>query len=182
MRGKMISPIPNTYWVEPGSLLAGPHPLAGRMFGGRGQLESLVSLGVVAFIDLTWPGELGIQDYRDRLESIATGQGREAAYYRHPIIDMRVPAPAEMRQVLDRLEGLLGLGRRVYIHCLAGQGRTGTVVGCYLVTRGFAGESALQRIQRLRSVPVRLPGRSPENERQREFVRKWTQLDPGPTA
>lgn len=174
----MKAAVEGTYWIEPGSLLAGPHPLAGFMFDGSPRLEELVSLGVEAFIDLTRPGELGLPDYKRELALLADRHSREAAYYRHPIADMSVPTPADMRATLDRLESLLGQGRRVYVHCLAGRGRTGTVIGCYLAGRGMSGEQALATIERLRAG---LPGagRSPETQRQRQFVLHWPQVDPG---
>jgi hypothetical protein len=175
----MKSAVEGTYWVEAGTLLAGPHPLAGFMFDGKPRLASLVALGVEAFIDLTRPGELGMTGYGPRLDSLAESYSREVAYYRHPIGDMSVPQPEEMRAILDRLESLLGYGRRVYVHCLAGRGRTGTVVGCYLVGRGWSGEDALARIEALR-VDLTSSGRSPETRRQRQYVLRWDQLDPGP--
>ncbi|MGA9531690.1 MAG: dual specificity protein phosphatase family protein [Anaerolineales bacterium] len=173
----MRSAVKGTYWVEPGSLLAGPHPLAGFLFGGKPRLEELVSLGVDAFLDLTRPGEMGLTDYSNLLASLAQAHPREAAYYRYPIVDMSVPKPEDMRKTLDSLETLLGLGRRVYVHCLAGRGRTGTVIGCYLVGRGWSGGDALARIEELRA-DLESSGRSPETERQRQFVLRWDQIDP----
>ena len=38
-----------------------------------------------------------------------------------------------MREILDCLDDALRSGRKVYVHCRAGIGRTGTVVGCLLV-------------------------------------------------
>lgn len=171
----MRSAVEGTYWVEPGKLLAGPHPLAGFMFDGKPRLEELVSLGVEVFIDLTRPGELGLTDYQPELAAVAESYSREATYNRHPIADMSVPEPTVMRATLDRLESTLGQGRRVYVHCLAGRGRTGTLIGCYLVSRGWTGEEALARIEQLRS-DMGLDGRSPETRQQRQFVLRWAEL------
>ena len=37
-----------------------------------------------------------------------------------------------------------GAGRRVYVHCRAGIGRTGTVIGCYLAEQGLDGPAAVR--------------------------------------
>ena len=78
-----------------------------------------------------------------------------------------------MRQVLDSIENLLEQGRNPYLHCMGGIGRTGTVVGCYLVEQGFTGEQALAQIMTLRQNPGRLWGSSPETNAQKEFVLNW---------
>jgi len=58
-------------------------------------------------------------------------------YQRSPIIDTRVPLDlAEMRAIQLHLRALLGGGRKIYVHCRAGIGRTGTVIGCYLAEQG----------------------------------------------
>jgi protein-tyrosine phosphatase len=61
-----------------------------------------------------------------------------------------------------------------YVHCWGGIGRTGTVVGCWLVAReGLTTDAALQRIAELRKdTPDRGLG-SPETKLQRRFVLQW---------
>ncbi len=44
------------------------------------------------------------------------------------------------------------LGRAVDVHCLAGQGRTGTVLAAYLIRRGMPPDAAVQEVR------VRCPG------------------------
>jgi ADP-ribosylglycohydrolase len=71
---------------------------------------------------------------------------------------------------------MLRAGRLTYVHCRAGIGRTGTVVGCFLVERGLAGADALEALNRV----WQQCGRSdswplvPETDDQSEYVRKWT--------
>jgi protein-tyrosine phosphatase len=67
--------------------------------------------------------------------------------------------------------------RPVYVHCRGGRGRTGTVVGCYLVRHGLTGQGALERIKELRrNEPTgHLP--SPEAREQVEMVLSWEKLD-----
>ena len=49
-------------------------------------------------------------------------------------------------QILDDLDQALADGHRVYLHCFGGIGRTGTVVGCYLVRHGMTGNEVLEQI------------------------------------
>ncbi len=63
----------------------------------------------------------------------------------------------------------------MYVHCWGGIGRTGTVVGSWLVRHGvMAPEQALDLLTELRASD-RGAGhrRSPETPEQRAFVRRW---------
>jgi protein-tyrosine phosphatase len=91
------------------------------------------------------------------------------------ITDYAVPGRTRMRDIVAAIDHELALGRRLYLHCHAGVGRTGTAVGCWLVARGVEGAAALQLIAHKRA---HLPGlafapHSPETAAQRAFVRRW---------
>ena len=89
---------------------------------------------------------------------------------------MSTPTVKEMTEILDAIDASAKAGKVVYLHCAAGLGRTGVVVGCYLVRHGASGEEALEEIPRLRQRD--LPGDSmisPYTEGQRNMVRVWTQ-------
>ena len=73
-----------------------------------------------------------------------------------------------MTTILDALDSALAAGHTVYLHCHGGRGRTGTVVGCWLVRHGLTGEQALDRIADLRG-----DDESPETDEQRAFVLNW---------
>lgn len=55
---------------------------------------------------------------------------------RIPVGDGRAPTAAEVDQALAAIDGSQG---RVFVHCSAGVGRTGSVVAAYLVRNGEAG-------------------------------------------
>ena len=78
--------------------------------------------------------------------------------------------------ILDVIDTARANEQPVYVHCWGGKGRTGTVVGCYLVRHGLAlGEDALKEIKHLRRHDPKADESSPENESQCNFVRSWQQ-------
>jgi len=78
--------------------------------------------------------------------------------------------PKEMPRTID---AALAEGNVVYVHCYGGIGRTGTVVGCYLVRHGLSGREALVEIVRLRRDTPDGFKRSPENDWQEQMVLDW---------
>lgn len=176
------------YWVEPGRLLAGAYPGSPDPAHARLKLAWLRGQGVRSFVDLTEPGEatrLGrLVPYAPLLAEAAGNGGPAASYLRLPIPDLSVPTRAGMRALLDRVDRDAGEGRPVYLHCLGGRGRTGTVVACWLVRHSprllgaadpeWARERALRAIVELRrehGVPD--PEGSPETAAQFALVRTW---------
>ena len=81
--------------------------------------------------------------------------------------------PPARRWPLSQAPGVPKTGRGVYVHCAGGIGRTGTVVGCYLVRHGMQGEAALEEIMRLRHAMPNGGDLSPRREPQRQMVRTW---------
>lgn len=166
------APVGNAYWVEPGRLLAGEYPTAGGDEAARERLSRLLEAGIDFFLDLTEPGEL------PPYEALLPGPyGRDAvAYVRKPIRDHGLPRHAsEMLEILDELDAALAEGRRVYLHCRAGIGRTNVVVGCWLARHGVAGEAALERLNALwqASPRSRTWPSVPETAAQADYVRGW---------
>ena len=162
-------PLPNSYWVLPGTFLAGEHPGRGAATAleSRERLRQLMDAGIDCFIDLTMPDEL--EPYESELPG-------GVQYLRRPIRDHGILAQREhMIEILDVLERSLRAGRRVYVHCRAGIGRTGMVAGCFLIERGAAGAQALDVLNELwrRCQKSRTWPRVPETEEQAAFVLNW---------
>jgi hypothetical protein len=168
-------PIPESYWVVPGSFLAGQYPAStrGDDFATRQRLTSFLNLGFDTFFDLTAPGEL--PGYDTVLREEAAHYGLPVEHRRFPVGDFGLPSPEGMRSLLEALDAALGAGRRVYLHCWGGIGRTGTAVGCWLVRHGLDGERALQRLAGLYATAgqSRQHPRSPETDAQVDFIRTW---------
>jgi protein-tyrosine phosphatase len=80
-----------------------------------------------------------------------------------------------MQTVLDTIDESLKAGRTVYIHCWGGVGRTGTVVGCWLLRHSLADPTnVLDILMKLRRQDrERGPRMSPETAEQQRFVKQW---------
>lgn len=164
----------DSYWVERGRLLAGPYPGDPDAAAERHKLDAFLDLGIRRFLDLTEAGEHS--PYTPLLGQLAGARVLDVEHTRMAIPDFGVPATARMRAILDRLEAELAHDEPVYLHCRGGAGRTGTVVGCYLVERGNSPERALEQIaaDRRGLDSKRREWSSPETEEQRRFVLAWT--------
>ena len=171
-------PSANSYWVVPGRFAAGEYPGAWHPAEAATKLKSLLDAGIDHFIDLTQAGEL--LPYYGIAQEEAHRRGQTVEWERHPIVDASVPrSPEQMAAILDAIDDALGSGKTVYVHCWGGVGRTGTVVGCWLVRHGHAGDEALRRIAEWWQgvEKIRFHPHSPETHQQRDYVRNWAEAE-----
>jgi protein-tyrosine phosphatase len=132
-----------------------------------------MNLGVNRIVDLTETGEADV-DYPIHISNEASSLKMQVTYNRFPIPDWCTPSQEKMVEILDMLDIALSESKMIYLHCYGGKGRTGTVVGCYLVRHGTPGTQALNMIQTLRKdIPGNIE-KSPETEAQRKMVMEWT--------
>jgi ADP-ribosylglycohydrolase len=165
------SPIPNSYWVIPGRLLAGEYPGGSSRADAMQRLQKLLAAGVTSFLDLTEEEELPA--YHTLLLKLTEQTIR---HKRWSISDHGIPeSPKRMSEILDYLDAELRAGRCVYVHCRAGIGRTGTTIACHLIRTGLANDAALDRLQSLWRFCARSQNwpHVPETDEQLEFVRVW---------
>lgn len=100
------------------------------------------------------------------LEEAYAGAG--LSLVRFPIDDMSVPASgAEFARFLEEVRARMAAGEGVYLHCLAGVGRTGLALACLLV---LAGEPAAGAVAAVRA---RYKPEAVETAEQRRFVEEF---------
>jgi protein-tyrosine phosphatase len=170
-------PFENCYWVPGVPVLAGEYPFHPAPGLGAAKLNDLLDAGVTCLIDLTRP-EDGLTPYASELERQARSRGLALRHVPLGIPDMGIPGVERMVEVLDAIDGALRAGERPYVHCWGGVGRTGTVVGCYLVRHGLDAEAAVRKVGELFATmsPGKVrdhPEGAPQTEAQRRFVRDW---------
>ncbi len=64
-----------------------------------------------------------------------------------PVDDLTAPTPEQLDVALTFIDRQRAVGRKVAVHCLMGQGRTGTVLAAYLVRGGATTEAALYEVR-----------------------------------
>lgn len=171
----MTNTLPHTNCYRVSSqLVAGEYPGGSDFVSARDKLGRHIDSGITYFLDLTEMGEL--RPYTDALAAASSMRGVTAFHRRLSIHDAGIPTtPAMMRAILNALDMAIAKGHTTYIHCWGGIGRTGTVVGCWLVRHGMTGDQALAAVARhWKGVEKSwLQPRSPETDEQHAYVRAW---------
>jgi len=97
------------------------------------------------------------------------GRYRSAGFalIRYPIPDYGAPADeATFSALLEELSTRLGSGERVYVHCMGGIGRTGTLIACLLKRLGVDGDA----VSVVRAIYLATAVESPA---QRRFIHRY---------
>lgn len=138
----------------------------------------LMAAGIRVFVNLmeedetNYAGEPFVP-YQDLARQVC----QEVVCLRHPIRDLSVPTIGEMRIILDAIDAPIERGHPAYVHCWGGVGRTGTVIGCWLLRHGLAETSTvLDVLMQLRQQDRERRHRmSPETAAQQRFVKNWSE-------
>ena len=179
MKTHFQKPFDRSYWVVPNKFLAGAYPGSKDRQEAQEKISGLVNCGIRRIINLMEEHETNYASerfvlYEEVLRAVSDGFGVTVKATRHPIKDLHVPSAREMIQILDSIDQSIDEGLPVYVHCWGGVGRTGTVVGCYLIRHGMATQTAvLDHIAALRREEFTAYRQSPETLEQRRMVQSW---------
>lgn len=129
------------YWLIPGVLAGCGLPgRAGRMPGPADAVERdliwLRAQGIAALLSLT----------EEPLDA-ALLQRIGMASLHLPVPDLTPPSPEQLRQALAFIDFHRAHACPVAVHCLMGQGRTGTVLAAYLIREGTSPDEALAMVR-----------------------------------
>jgi hypothetical protein len=141
-------PYPNSYWAT-STLLAAEYPGAQQSHIALNRLTAIMRVGVRDFIDLTHPDEL--VPYEPLLAAAAENAGLDdeqkasIRYQRFSIEDGGIPTGVIFDKVMAAIKVAQDAGRMTVVHCWGGIGRTGVIVGSWLIMSGVVkdGDEAL---------------------------------------
>ncbi|MEW4564456.1 dual specificity protein phosphatase family protein [Bremerella sp. JC770] len=172
----VVPPSSFSYWVVPSKLLAGAYPGHRDATDHVARVHALVDAGARTFVNLMEADETdGDRQPFRTYDDVARHRSAEVVMRRHAIVDLSIPTPAVMKAILDEIDTSLNSGAPVYVHCWGGIGRTGTVIGCWLLRHALAdADSVLDVLKQLRKQDQERGHRlSPETDEQRTFIRQW---------
>lgn len=145
------------YWLIP-RVLAG----SGRPGGRPGLANERHQLAA----DLDWlrAQEIGaILSLTEESPDIGAILERNFAHLHIPVADMTPPTPDQLLEALEFIDRQSSNSRPVLVHCLVGQGRTGTVLAAHLIRSGLPPERAIAELRMVCPHAV-------ENERQEQAL------------
>lgn len=127
------------YWVIDGVLAGSSRP------GGTGSAPTSEAVER-DFLDLCREGIGAVLTLTEEpLSYLADPHSLEILHL--PIPDMEAPHPGQFMEALAFLDAQRLAGRAVAVHCLMGQGRTGTILAAYLIRGGTPADKAIAAVR-----------------------------------
>jgi atypical dual specificity phosphatase len=132
--------LPGFYWLYYGALAGSGRP------GGRSSSELASSFDD----DLRWLAENNLRAILTLTEEPLPSEtirrfGLSTLHL--PVRDLTAPTPEQFTRALEFIDQNQARGSGALVHCLMGQGRTGTILAAYLTRTGVSPENAIQRIR-----------------------------------
>ena len=67
-----------------------------------------------------------------------------------PVPDFDIPKPDQIDKIIQFIDTAISAKRPVGVSCKFGIGRTGTILACYLVRKGYDADSAISAVRKKR--------------------------------
>ena len=165
-------PTSENYWVIKNILMAGSYPLQNTKSNNRIR-ASVLKQKFDVFINLMQKDE---KDHDgDYFKDYKSFINYDATIIRMPIKDMDIPTPFQTMKLIKTIDRFINDNKNIYLHCWGGLGRTGTIVGCYLIEKKLANKSnVFSKINELKANSSLAKFNSPQTEEQKEFIINWS--------
>lgn len=125
-------------WVEKGNLAASGYPAS------RKQVEWIAAQGIDVVLTLT-----------EKALPYEETKGIQMEFLHLPMRDHEAPSTKVLGEGALLVESRLDQGKSVLVHCLAGEGRTGSVLAAYLIRyRKMGADEALRSLREVKTAFV----------------------------
>ncbi len=139
------------YWLIEGRLAGCPRPGSRRRSNSRDDASPEAAQAALDD-DLAWLRTRGIRAVLSLTETPLdtdwfAGHGMDVLHL--PVDDLHAPSPAQLHYALAFIDRQHALDHAVAVHCLMGQGRTGTVLAAHRIRAGSTPDAALAELRAL---------------------------------
>ena len=124
------------------------------------------SMGPVLMEELLYLKGKGVRAIVRLEQETISGEGAGLIDMAEYVPDFQGPAPSQIDRIIAFIHQQIDNDVPVVVSCKAGQGRTGTVLACYLVHTGYGAKDAIERVRSLRSGSIQSP-------HQQDFVYRY---------
>jgi len=130
------------YWLEPGLLAGCSRP--GARPGRHGSADEEIAADLAALRDHGIGALLSLTETPLPAGAL---ERHDLAGLHLPVPDFHPPSPEQLALALRFIDEHRAGGRPVAVHCLAGQGRTGSVLAAWLIRDGLDPAAAIARVR-----------------------------------
>jgi ADP-ribosylglycohydrolase/protein-tyrosine phosphatase len=150
-------------------LIAGQYPGSSGRVTHVLKMSDIVTMEIDSIVNLMELEELKrFSPYQKALQFVSSN----LKIHHLPIRDMDIPEDLILQKILDTIERDISSGKRVYVHCWGGHGRTGTVIGAWLVKEGMSSKEALEQIKAQRLLTLFGDAPSPQTPEQIDVIKR----------
>lgn len=166
----MKIPFKNSCLVIENKLIEGCVPID-FAFKKYHKIDQLLKLDIDTIIDLRDNYlDFKLMNYRNYLQK----NHKNIEVYNFKIKDFTCPSREIITEILDLIDLKINKGHKIYIHCLGGIGRTGTIIGSYKLRHKICNDkNILEYMQNLRLKNGCKKIKSPETNEQISMVVNW---------